>query len=77
MSEKRNKTDKLSHGQMDHPEQYKTDKESLFDKFDSQKHVDPIPMEDQKEEVREERDKDGIKHTSSSEKKFPGFFDKE
>ncbi len=76
MSGKKSKTDKLSHGQMDHPEQYKTDKESLFDKFESEKHVDPIPMEDKNEEVQEEKDKDGIKHTSSSEKKFPGFFDK-
>ncbi|MDC7285959.1 hypothetical protein NXH56_08360 [Bifidobacterium thermophilum] len=40
---------------MDHPEQYKTEKESLFDNFKEEKNVDPLPMEDLKQEKREER----------------------
>jgi hypothetical protein len=55
---------------MDNPEQYKTDKESLFDKFESERNVDPIPMEDLKQEKREEKDKYGTKDSSSSEEKY-------
>lgn len=58
-------------GTMDHPEQYETEKESLFDRFESEQHVDPIPMEDLKEEKREEKDGHHTKNTSSSEKKYP------
>ncbi|MCF6136219.1 hypothetical protein [Pseudalkalibacillus berkeleyi] len=32
--------------------------------------VDPIPVEDQKQEVREEKQKDKTKDDSSSEKKY-------
>ncbi|MFC7373538.1 hypothetical protein ACFQPF_17995 [Fictibacillus iocasae] len=60
----------MKNNPMDHPEQYRTEKESLFDKFESEQNVDPIPMEDLKEEKREEKDKTGTKHTSSSEKKY-------
>jgi hypothetical protein len=67
MSEEKNKNQR---GKMDNPEQYETDKESLFDKFESERNVDPIPMEDLKEEKREEKDKKGTKDTSSSEKKY-------
>jgi hypothetical protein len=55
---------------MDNPEQYKTEKESLFDKYESERNVDPIPMEDLKQEMREEKDKHGTKDSSSSEKKY-------
>lgn len=61
---------KKQRGKMDNPEQYETDKESLFDKFESEKNVDPIPMEDLKQEKREEKDKKGTKDSSSSEKKY-------
>ena len=57
-------------GKMDNPEQYDTDKESLFDKFESERNVDSIPMEDLKQEKREEKDKKGTKDSSSSEKKY-------
>lgn len=57
---------------MDHPEQYETDEESLFDKFESEKNVDPLPIEDLNQEVKEERNKTKTKDSSSSEKKFPG-----
>lgn len=55
---------------MDNPEQYPTENESLFDKFESELNVDPIPMEDLKEELREEKAKHDTKNTSSSEKKY-------
>lgn len=55
---------------MDNPEQYHTENESLFDKFEIEQTVDPIPMEDLKEELREEKAKHDTKNTSSSEKKY-------
>jgi hypothetical protein len=64
------KENKKQKGKMDNPEQYDTDKESLFDKFESERNVDPIPMEDLKQEKKEEKDKKGTKDSSSSEKKY-------
>lgn len=62
-------------GNMDHPEQYPTDQESLFDKFESQHHVDPIPMEDLNMEKQEEKKRDGTsKSNSSSERKYHSGF---
>ncbi|MBY6036877.1 hypothetical protein KUV80_09440 [Fictibacillus nanhaiensis] len=61
---------KKQKGKMDNPEQYKTDKVSLFDKFESERNVDSIPMEDLKQEKREEKDKKGTKDSSSSEEKY-------
>lgn len=61
----------LKQGDMDHPEQYKTEKESLFDKYESQKNVDPIPIEELNEKVKDEKNKEHSKDTSSSEKKYP------
>jgi hypothetical protein len=58
-------------GNRDHPEQYPTDKESLFDQFISERTVDPIPMEDMNMEQKEEKQRDGrSKDRSSSEKKY-------
>ncbi|MFA9559148.1 hypothetical protein ACERII_17710 [Evansella sp. AB-rgal1] len=53
----------------DHPEQFPTEEESIFDKFDSQVHVDPIPLEDVRLEEREEREKTKTKNKSSTLKK--------
>ncbi|MBN3554316.1 hypothetical protein JYA63_08575 [Fictibacillus nanhaiensis] len=55
---------------MDNPEQYKTDQQSLLDKFESEQNVDSIPMEDLKQEKREEKDKKATKNSSSSEEKY-------
>lgn len=66
--------DKKKPQSMDHPEQYPTDKESLFDKFESELNVDPIPMEDVKQELREEKDGEHTKDSSSSEKKYKTGF---
>jgi hypothetical protein len=54
----------------DHPEQYPTDKESLFDMWESERHVDPIPVEDLNIQARDEKDKTGTKNSSSSENKY-------
>ncbi|GGF65281.1 hypothetical protein GCM10010912_07860 [Paenibacillus albidus] len=54
----------------DHPEQYPTEKESLFELDEAEMHVDPIPMEDLKLEQEEEKDKENTKHRSSSDKKY-------
>ncbi|UUZ79681.1 hypothetical protein LJK88_31950 [Paenibacillus sp. P26] len=55
----------------DHPEQYPTEKESLFDKFVSERTVDPIPVEDVNLEQEEEKHKEASKQESSSERKYP------
>ncbi|RUT28421.1 hypothetical protein EJP77_17555 [Paenibacillus zeisoli] len=60
---------------MDNPEQYETDQESLFDKFESELNVDSIPVEDLNEEVKEERNKEETKHTSSTQKKYKVDFE--
>ncbi|KGE19681.1 hypothetical protein [Paenibacillus wynnii] len=61
---------KLQGDQRDHPEQYPTEKESLFDMDESEQHVDPIPVEDLNLEKQEEKDKEGTKHRSSSDEKY-------
>lgn len=55
---------------MDNPEQYATDKKSLHDLFESEQTVDSIPIEDLKEEQREEQHGRKTKDTSSTEKKY-------
>lgn len=53
-------------GHADHPEQYLTERESLFDRFESERHVDPIPMEDLNMEKQEEKKRDGTSKNRSS-----------
>jgi hypothetical protein len=67
--EKENKSGR-SNKTMDNPEQYQSENKSLFDQFESEKNVDPIPMEDLKLEQREEKDGHHTKDSSSSEKKY-------
>lgn len=69
--------DKVNHGPsgMDHAEQYESENPSLFDRFESEQHVDPIPMEDLNEEKKEEKNKEETKHTSSTEKKYKVDFE--
>lgn len=57
------------------PEQYKTEKKSLFDQHDEEKHVDPLPVEDLRQEVMEEKDKKETKQSSSTEKKYEADFE--
>ncbi|ANU27353.1 hypothetical protein [Planococcus versutus] len=63
--------DKREGASMDNPEQYKTDKKTLTEMHEEELTVDAIPMEDLKQEKREEGDKRGTKNSSSSEEKFP------
>lgn len=63
-----------NHKKYDHPEQYKTDKESLFDKFESEKNVDPLPVEDLNKEVKEEEEGEKTKDSSSTQKKYEADF---
>ncbi len=48
-------------GKRDNPEGVPTEKESLFDKFASERTVDPIPVEDQTIEQQDEKEKDRTK----------------
>ncbi|MFD1135212.1 hypothetical protein [Paenibacillus urinalis] len=62
--------DKNARTQMDHPEQYPTEKESLFDQYEEELHVDPIPVQDLNMEKQEEKDKEATKQNSSTEEKY-------
>ncbi|MCM3782815.1 hypothetical protein M3231_07500 [Neobacillus mesonae] len=64
------KHDQKKNSRMDHPEQYPTDQESLFDQFEEELHVDPIPMQDLNMEQKEEKDKEATKSNSSTEEKY-------
>ncbi|NBD25429.1 hypothetical protein [Paenibacillus glycinis] len=57
-------------GKRDNPEGVPTDKESLLDRFASERTVDPIPVEDQAIERQDEQRKDETKRDSSSERKY-------
>ncbi|GLX66778.1 hypothetical protein [Paenibacillus glycanilyticus] len=57
-------------GKRDNPEGIPTEKESLFDKFASERTVDPIPVEDQSIEQQDEKDKHRTKNDSSSRRKY-------
>lgn len=52
------------------PDVVDTDKESLFDMHEDMKTVDPIPVEELNEEVKDEAHHHHTKNTSSSEKKY-------
>lgn len=56
---------------MDNPEQFKTDKETINEMHDEQMTVDSIPLEDLKQEQREEQNPRHTKDSSSSDEKFP------
>lgn len=68
---KRNERQRIAReGSRDHPEQYPTDNESLFDMWESEKHVDPIPMEDLTIEKQDEKNKTKTKNSSSTDRKY-------
>ncbi|TYS17616.1 hypothetical protein FZC78_07065 [Rossellomorea vietnamensis] len=71
MKDKNNNIEKgKGFDRFDNPEQYDSDKESILDKFESEQTVDPLPMEDIREEKQEERAKSNTKDQSSSERKY-------
>lgn len=57
---------------LDTPDLVNTEKESIFDKDEKMKTVDPIPVEELNEQVKDEENKDATKSTSASEKRYPG-----
>lgn len=63
------KNDKIKHKKMDNPDMLNTEKESIFDKDEQMKFVDPIPVEELNDEVKDEKNKDETKSTSGSERK--------
>ncbi|MBU5351183.1 hypothetical protein KQI74_02755 [Paenibacillus barcinonensis] len=54
----------------DQPEQYKTENESLLDRYEQEQTVDPIPMQDLNMEAQEEKNKHQTKSNSSTEEKY-------
>ena len=56
---------------LDNPDLVDTDKESLFDIDEDMKNVDPIPVEELNEKVKDERNNRATKSTSSSDKRYP------
>lgn len=56
---------------LDNPDLVDTDKESLFDIDEDMKNVDPIPVEELNEKVKDERNHRSSKSTSSSDKRYP------
>ncbi|QFF97751.1 hypothetical protein PB01_02395 [Psychrobacillus glaciei] len=55
----------------DNPDEVKTDKKSIFDMDKGMQTVDPIPVEELNEKVKDEKNKRETKSTSSSEERFP------
>jgi hypothetical protein len=56
---------------LDNPDLVKTEKESIFDKDEEMQTVDPIPVEELNEKVKDEEHKRETKSTSSSEERYP------
>lgn len=64
------KNKKVQQGKMDNPDMLNTEKESLFDMHDDMKTVDPVPMEELNDEVKDEDDHEATKSTSGSERRY-------
>ncbi|MFW7189643.1 hypothetical protein ACM1TL_21965 [Lysinibacillus capsici] len=53
------------------PDVLDTDKESIFDKHEDMKTVDPIPVEELNEKVKDEQYKTKTKDSSATDKRYP------
>lgn len=53
------------------PDVLDTDKESIFDKHEDMKTVDPIPVEELNEKVKDEKNKTKTKDSSATDKRYP------
>lgn len=62
----------ISRRLLDNPDLVDTEKESIYDMHEDMQTVDPIPVEELNEKVKDEKDKRSTKKTSSSEKRYPG-----
>lgn len=56
---------------MDNPEQFKTDKKTMHEMFKEEETVDPIPLEDLKQDKEDEAHPRKTKDNSSSDEKYP------
>ncbi|MGN7477812.1 hypothetical protein ACTHOQ_08140 [Solibacillus silvestris] len=63
------KDEKLKHKKLDNPDLLNTEKESIFDKDKEMQFVDPVPVEELNDEVKDEKNKANTKSTSGSERK--------
>lgn len=61
--------EKIKHKKIDNPDLLNTEKESIFDIDEEMKFVDPIPMEELNDQVKDERHPADTKKTSGSERK--------
>lgn len=52
------------------PDVLDTDKESIFDKHEDMKTVDPIPVEELNEKVKDEKHKSKTKDSSATDKRY-------
>ncbi|MCA1062101.1 hypothetical protein QTG56_19575 [Rossellomorea sp. AcN35-11] len=50
----------------DHPEQINQDHDGILDQHESERNVDPIPLDDLKKDLRDEKKKHQTKEESSS-----------
>ncbi len=64
------KDKKVQQGKLDNPDMLDTEKESLFDMHEDMKHVDPLPMEELNDQVKDEKDPEHTKSTSASERRY-------
>ncbi len=56
---------------MDNPEQFNTDKKTMHEMFKEEETVDPIPLEDLKQDMEDESHPRETKDDSSSDEKYP------
>lgn len=56
---------------MDNPEQIKTDDKTMHEMFKEEQTVDAIPLEDQKQNMKDEENKRATKNNSGSEEIYP------
>ena len=57
---------------LDNPDLLDTEKESIFDRDEGMKNVDPIPMEELNQKVKDENNNSKTKNTSATDKRYPG-----
>ncbi|MCT4782407.1 MULTISPECIES: hypothetical protein [Exiguobacterium] len=65
------KSKQSSNRPFDNPDALDTEKESIYDQ-EGMETVDPIPVEDLNQEMKEEKEKRKTKNDSSSEKRYNG-----
>lgn len=56
---------------MDNPEQVKTDKETMTEMHEEEMNVDSIPLEDLKQDMKDEKNPRDTKDDSASDEKHP------